>query len=137
MAFTARLYILLAIAVPILALPVFGTFRLPILATTDDLPEEYPIDEPQREDTRTLDEIINTIQQDECPPFGHIDNSFNVTVLGTTAPKIGGCAFMAPRNLRWRPSFNLWLGSPETGGGKCGDKSKYNKSLLLQHDGDG
>ena len=81
--------------------------------------------------------MMTTYQMNECPPFGHPDNSFNVTVLGTTAPKIGGCASMVPLKPNWMPSFNLWLGSPKTGGGKCGDKSKYNKSLLLQHKGDG
>jgi len=44
---------------------------------------------------------------------------------------------MDPPNYDVVPSFNLWLGSPKTGGGNCNDKSKNNKSLLLQHKGDG
>jgi len=68
--------------------------------------------------------MLSDRYRDACPPFGHPDNVFNVTVLGTIAPEIGGCASMIPPKKDIIPSFNLWLGSPKTGGGHCGDKCK-------------
>eukprot|EP00102_Acyrthosiphon_pisum_P013716 XP_008183403.1 PREDICTED: uncharacterized protein LOC100572182 [Acyrthosiphon pisum] len=140
MAFTAILFMLLFTAVPILAnkymLPKFGTDKLPLLATTNDLPEEYPA---EREEDTHFREWFPDTTINSCPPFGHPDNSYNVTVLGTIAPKIGGCASLVPPKPDIlpssfsspsfllpsfsSPSFNLWLGSPKTGGGKCGDKN--------------
>lgn len=63
--------------------------------------------------------------------------NYNVTVLGTRSPRIGGCAHHAPLHKSWAPGIHLSLGTPQGGGGYCGNnrgKCTYNlKFYRLRH----
>lgn len=82
-------------------------------------------------------EDLKTIQE-SCPPLGHPDERFKVTVLGTLSPAVGGCASMMKYRHDIVPGFNLWLGDAKTGGGSCDDEGTYNEYyILLQYNGEG
>ncbi|XP_050061651.1 uncharacterized protein LOC114129914 isoform X2 [Aphis gossypii] len=85
-------------------------------------------------------EDLKTIQE-SCPPLGHPDERFKVTVLGTLSPAVGGCASMMKYRHDIVPGFNLWLGDAKTGGGSCDDEGLdhytfecFSKHPLIEND---
>jgi hypothetical protein len=62
-----------------------------------------------------------------CPPLGLPTERFNVQVMGSHSPPVGGCASMQTIHHDVIPAFNLWLGNVQNGGGSCDETGMYNE----------
>lgn len=66
-----------------------------------------------------------------CPPHNLTSEYFQITVLRSITPFVGGCGYIQqnPKEIK-RQSFSLWIANFKTTEQQCREKSKCNKLLF-------
>ncbi|XP_026821546.1 uncharacterized protein LOC113559949 isoform X2 [Rhopalosiphum maidis] len=125
MASMASLFIILAVTNHIQA-------AKPIYDVPDTFPQTKTAEAQHQ--LPNLEDIMNGFDE-LCPPLGLSTERFNVQVMGSHSPPIGGCASMQTVRHDIIPAFNLWLGNVQNGGGSCDetDMDHYMFECLSKH----
>ncbi|XP_060846239.1 uncharacterized protein LOC132925898 isoform X3 [Rhopalosiphum padi] len=112
------------------------TIHIQAAKPTYDVPDTFPQTKTAEAQHQlpNLEDIMNGFDE-LCPPLGLPTERFNVQVMGSHSPPVGGCASTQTIHHDVIPAFNLWLGNVQNGGGSCDetDMDHYMFECLSKH----